>query len=95
MENKITLEVGRTYKSRDGRLIEIIKGNPPINDERIGWNGIYWGSSVDDKQPKLDHERYIFDGRWWSYISQFSMTGYEELSNPSMDLIEIINYPNQ
>lgn len=90
MEN-IILEIGKIYKSKDGRFIEIIKGNPPINGKRDGWDGIYWGNSVDNKEPKLDNERYTFEGKWWSYISQFSFTGYQELSNPEMDLIEIIN----
>jgi len=89
MENLI-LEIGKTYKSKDVRLVEIIEGNPPINGKRDGWNGIYWGNSVDGKEPKLDHERYTFEGKWWSYISQFSMLGYQELSNPEMDLFEIV-----
>lgn len=82
------IQIGKIYKSRDGRLIKIIKGNPPIDSKREGWNGIYWGNSVDNKEPKLDHERYTFEGKWWSYISQYSMFGYSELSNPEMDLIE-------
>jgi hypothetical protein len=89
MENLI-LEIGKTYKTKDGRLVEIIKGNPPIDGKIDGWNGIYWGNSVDGKEPKLDHERYTFEGKWWSYISQFSMLGYQELSNPKMDLFEIV-----
>lgn len=83
------LEIGKTYKSKDGRLIKIINGNPPIEGKRDGWNGIYWGNSVDDKEPKIDMERYTFDGKWWSYISQFSSFGYKELSNPKMDLERI------
>jgi hypothetical protein len=89
MENLI-LEIGKTYKSKDGRLVGIIKGNPPIDGKRDGWKGIYWGNSVDGKEPKLDHERYTFEGKWWSYLSQFSMLGYKELSNPEMDLLEIV-----
>jgi len=89
MENLI-LEIGKTYKSKDGRLVEIIKGNPPIDGKRDGWNGIYWGNSVDGKEPKLDHERYTFEGKWWSYISQFSSSGYRELSNHEMDLLEVV-----
>lgn len=87
----IILEVGRTYKSNDGRLIKIIKGNPPIEGKREGWNGIYWGNSVDDKLPEIDMERYIFDGVWWSYISPFSIWGYQELSNSNMNLVELVN----
>ena len=56
MEN-IILEVGKTYKSRDGRLVKIIKGNPPIEGKRDGWDGIYFGKSIDNKKPKIDHER--------------------------------------
>ena len=89
MEN-IILEVGKTYKSRDGRLVKIIKGNPPIEGKRDGWDGIYFGKSIDNKKPKIDHERYVFDGKWWSYISDFSMFGYQELSDPEMDLVEVV-----
>ena len=89
MEN-IILEVGKTYKSRDGRLVKIIKGNPPIEGKRDDWDGIYWGDSVDNKKPKLDNETYVFDGKWWSYISGFSMFGYQELSDPKMDLVEVV-----
>lgn len=86
--SNIILEVGKTYKTTQGRLVKIVKGNPPINGKRDGWNGIYWGDSVDNKKPKLDHERFTFEGKWWSYISQFSTFGYQELSDPTMDLIE-------
>lgn len=86
---KLIIEIGNTYKSRDGRLIKILEGNPPINGKRSGWNGIYWGDSVDDKQPVLTRERYTFEGKWWSYFSGSSMFGYKELSNPNMDLIEL------
>lgn len=82
------LEIGKTYRSRNGRLVQIDRGYPPIDGKREGWNGIYWGNSVDGKEPKLDSERYTFEGKWWSYISQFSMFGYRELSNTEMDLIE-------
>lgn len=85
----LILEVGKTYKSKDGRLVKIIKGNPPIDGKRDGWNGIYWGDSVDKKKPKIDHERYTFEGKWWSYISGFSIVGYQELSDPEMDLVEV------
>ena len=87
----MNLEVGKTYKSKNGRLIKISKGCPPINGKRDGWNGIYWGDSVDNKEPKIDNERYTFEGRWWSYISQFSMLGYHELSNVEMDLMEEVD----
>lgn len=91
----LILEIGKTYKSKDGRLVQIIKGEPPLNGKIDtsfgigGWKGIYWGNSVDGKEPKLDYERYTFEGKWWSYISQFSMSGYQELSNPEMDLLEV------
>lgn len=86
---KLIIEIGNTYKSRDGRLIKILDGKPPINGKCEGWDGIYFGDSVDDKQPALTHERYTFEGKWWSYFSGFSMFGYKELSNPNMDLIEL------
>ena len=38
MEN---LEVGKTYKTKDGRLVKIIEGSPPIDGKRQGWNGIF------------------------------------------------------
>ena len=95
-ENITLLEIGKTYRSRNGRLIEIVKGNPPFilgnpplfKRERNGWNGIYWGNSIDNKEPKLEMERYTFDGKWWSYISEFSAIGYQELSDEQKDLIE-------
>ena len=90
----LVLEIGKRYRTKNGRIVEIIKGNPPIDGKREGWNGIYWGNSVDGKEPKLDNERYSFDGNWWSYISQFSLFGYKELSNPEMNLLEEINDPS-
>jgi len=85
------LEVGKTYKDASGRIIQITKGYPPIDGKRDGWNGIYWGDSIDNKKPKIDSERYTFEGKWWSYISGFSSAGYQELSNPKMDLIDETN----
>ena len=38
----IILEVGKTYKSKDGRLVKIIKGSPPIEGKKDGWNGLDW-----------------------------------------------------
>jgi hypothetical protein len=92
------LEIGKIYRSKNGRLIQIVEGNPPVSGKvdtsnGIGqWEGIYWGNSVDDKEPKLEMERYTFEGKWWSYISQFAMGGYRVLSNPEMDLLEIVDY---
>jgi hypothetical protein len=86
MQQHLILEIGKTYKSRDGRYVKIFKGNPPINGERVGWDGIYWGNSIDDLDPKLDYERYIFDGKWWSYL--FPNT---QLSDYHKDLIEVID----
>lgn len=90
MDN-IILEIGKTYESKTGRLIKITEGYPPINGKRDGWNGVYWGSSVDDKTPKINNQRYTFEGIWWDYISQFSSFGYKELSNPNNNLIKEIN----
>lgn len=87
----IILEIGKTYKSKDERLVKIVSGKPPIDGKRDGWNGIYFGVSVDEKLPKLDMERYTFEGKWWSYFSQFSMFGYKELSDPELNLIESID----
>jgi hypothetical protein len=86
---KIILEIGKTYKNNSGRLIKITKGSPPIDGKRDGWNGIYWGESVDNKKPKINAERYTFEGKWWSYISGFSAFGYQELYDPKSDLVEV------
>ena len=80
----ITLQVGKTYKTRSGRLVKITKHCPE-------WEGgMYWGDSVDKKRPKLDHERWTPDARWWDYLSSFSMFGYQELRDPELDLVETI-----
>jgi hypothetical protein len=86
--SKIVLEIGKTYKDRSGRLIKITGGLPPIDGKRDGWDGIYWGDSVDGKEPKIKKERYTFEGKQWSYISGFSMFGYQELNDIEKDLIE-------
>lgn len=81
----VTLEVGKTYKTKEGRLVKITKHEPE-------WNGgMFWGSSCDDKKPEIDYERWTSDARWWSYISGFSMLGYQELRDPKMDFVEQIN----
>ena len=90
------IEVGKTYKSREGRLIKIKKGISPLVDEsgkeyRDGWNGVYWGDSCDKKKPKIDNERYEFDGRYWNYLSPFSMAGYQEIRSSGDDLIELVD----
>jgi hypothetical protein len=90
MSKKMLLEVGKTYKSKDGRIIKITQGYPPIDGKRDGWNGIYWGDSTDGKEPTVKNQRYTFDGKWWNYLSGFSMFGYQELSKPESDLIEVI-----
>ncbi len=71
------LEIGKIYKNRKGRLIKITKGNEPMinkNGElyRDGWNGIYWGDSIDKKRPKIDNQRYEFNGKHWDYWCVFS-----------------------
>jgi hypothetical protein len=78
------LEVGKTYKTKSGRLVEIVKHDPEWG------NGMFWGNSVDSTTPKLDNERWTPDNRWWSYISQFSMFGHQELRNPELDIVEKI-----
>lgn len=87
--SKIILEIGKTYKDRSGRLIKISEGLPPIDGKRDGWNGIYWGDSVDGKEPKIEKERYTFEGKQWSYLSAFSMFGYQELNDVEKDLVKI------
>ena len=81
----IILEVGKTYKTKSGRLVEIIKHDP----EWCG--GMFWGTSCDGKQPEIDHERWTTDARWWSYLSPFSPWGAQELREPELDFIEQIN----
>jgi hypothetical protein len=78
----MTLEVGKKYKTQDGRIVKITKYDPE-------WNGgMYWGSSIDKKRPKIDHERWTPDARWWSYISHFAPEGYQELRDPDWDFVE-------
>ena len=93
------LELGKIYKNRNGRLVKITKCCEPLIDSngkkyRDGWNGIYWGDSVDKKKPKIDNERYEFNGKHWDYWSFFSSfrTGNSDNSFnvPEQDLIEII-----
>lgn len=80
----ITLEVGKSYKTKSGRIIRIIKYDPK-------WGGgMFWGNSIDGQEPELSYERWTPDARWWSYISQFSLFGYQELRDPKMDIIEHI-----
>lgn len=83
------LEIGKTYKNNQGRLIEIQSGLPPLNGVRNGLHGLYYGDSVDNVEPTIKMERYTFEGKWWSYTSQFSFFGYNELSNPELDLTEL------
>jgi len=78
----ITLEVGKIYKTSNGRLVEIIKHDP------IWGGGMFWGNSIDGIEPILDHERWTPDAKWWSYISQFSMFGPQILRNEELDFIE-------
>jgi hypothetical protein len=81
----VALEVGKIYKTQNGRLVKITQFNPE-------WNGgMFWGTSIDKKKPKIDHERWTPDARWWSYMSPFSMFGYQELRDPDWDFIEQIN----
>ena len=78
----MNLEIGKVYKTQSGRLIKIVNHDPE-------WSGgMYWGSSIDNQEPKLDHERWTPDARWWSYISPFSMFGFQELRNEKLNLIE-------
>ena len=96
--NEIILEIGKVYKDRSGRLVKISKGIPPvIVDGKLtkdGWSGIYWGDSVDKKKPKIDNERYQFNGKHWDYWSCFSgiITGESDNSFniPENDLIDEI-----
>lgn len=96
--NEIILEIGKIYKDRSGRLIKITKGIPPVIIDDVltkdGWNGIYFGDSVDDKRPKIDNERYKFNGKHWDYWSRFSgiFTGEPDNSFnvPKKDLISEI-----
>ena len=81
----ITLEVGKTYKTREGRLVKISK------HDRVWLDGVFWATSCDDKQPEIVHERWQPDGRWFSYISAFSQFGYRELRDPDMDIVEQIS----
>ncbi len=97
--NKMKLEIGKTYKNKKGRLIKITKGCEPLVDEngnlyKDGWNGIYWGDSVDEKKPIIDNERYEFNGKYWNYFSFHSFVRTKKKDNsfniPEEDLIEEI-----
>jgi|694.fasta_scaffold42387_6 hypothetical protein len=92
------LEIGKTYKNRNGRLVKITKGMEPMIDEngkpyRDGWNGIYWGDSIDKKRPKIDNQRYEFNGKHWCYFSMFSSIRTDKSDNsfniPEEDLVEV------
>jgi hypothetical protein len=94
------LEIGKTYKNRNGRLVKITKGMEPMINEngelyKDGWRGIYWGDSVDEKRPKIDNERYEFNGNHWNYFSVFSRIKTDRPDNsfnePEKDLIELIS----
>jgi hypothetical protein len=91
------LEIGKKYRNRNGRILKITKGVEPLidntgNNYRDGWNGIYWGDSVDRKKPKIVNERHEFNGKHWDYWSFFSSirTGNKDNSFniPEKDLIE-------
>lgn len=78
----IKLEVGKVYKTKEGRLVKITQHDPV-------WNGgMFWGTSVDKKRPKIDHERWTPDARWWSYMSVFSGFGGEIIRDVEMDFVE-------
>jgi hypothetical protein len=74
--------VGKVYKTRLGRLVKITMHDP-------NWcGGMFWGTSIDKKRPKLDHERFTPDCRWWSYLSVFAVAGGQILRNPDLDLVD-------
>ena len=87
MEN-IQLEIGKNYKTREGKIVLVYNGAPPINGERIGWNGIYFGKFVDGSSDVV--ERFLFNGKHWNYVSQFSSFGGGEFNIPEKDIIEEI-----
>lgn len=73
------IQIGKTYKTNNGREIQIT--------EKLGVLGeIYLGVSIDNQEPNLC-ERYEVDGKWWSYISSFSMLGPRILRNEELNLI--------
>jgi len=75
------LEVGKTYTTKEGRQIEIVSHDPNWAD------GMFWGNSIDNLEPKLVNERWQPDGKWLSYLSQFSMLGARVIRNEKLDLI--------
>jgi hypothetical protein len=83
---EIKLEIGKHYKTKDGRIIFIKDGLPPINNQKDGWNGIYFGEFVDGSDKII--QRFLWNGKHWDYISQFSSFGYRDLNTPSKDLVE-------
>jgi hypothetical protein len=85
MEN-IKLEIGKHYKTKDGKIFFINDGLPPINNQKDGWNGIYFGEFVGGTEKIV--QRFLWTGKHWDYTSQFSFFGYSELNTPSNDLVE-------
>lgn len=81
----ITLEVGKTYKTKQGRLVKITKHDP------LWHAGVFWATSCDGKKPEIHHERWQPDGRWFSFICSFSQFDYQELRDPGLDLVEQID----
>jgi hypothetical protein len=75
----VTLEVGKTYKTSNGRLVEII-----LHDPEWG-GGMFWGNSIDNIEPVLNHERWTPDTRWWSYVKMF---GGMQLRDEKLNFIE-------
>jgi len=47
---------------------------------------LYFGEFVDGSDKII--QRFLWNGKHWDYISQFSSFGYRELNTPSKDLVE-------
>jgi hypothetical protein len=46
---------------------------------------MFWGNSIDNIEPVLNHERWTPDTRWWSYVKMF---GGMQLRDEKLNFIE-------
>jgi hypothetical protein len=86
---EINLQVGKFYKIRDGRIVFIFRGLPPIENKKDGWNGIYFGKFIDGSDNVVP--RFLWTGKHWDYISQFSFLGYMVFNDPNKDIVAEVN----
>jgi hypothetical protein len=75
MDWVMKLEIGKTYKTKNGKIVTI----------QSVFNGIFHGK-IDNV-----FESFLHNGKNWAVLSQFSSFGScRDVSNPDLDIIEEI-----